>query len=218
MAHSMGVEVKIEGVDKVKKALGAIFGDEARTAMNREVGLHCQEKTADHIAMASVNHHKTVQLLGAKPTGHFEFAPGRVESKSKGGGSTGSHGASPDGVVVTVGNTPGIMMAFGEQTITPKRAKALTIPIHRRAYGKRAKDMEAEGYSLFVIGRKGGGDGVLMAKKGKRGKAFAAYALKKSVTLPHLPDLMPTTENYAEWTRETIEAELAVRAAAAGLT
>jgi hypothetical protein len=44
-------------------------------------------------------------------------------------------------------NVPGVTRAYHDLIITPKRAKSLTIPIHKASYGKRAREFN----DLFVI-------------------------------------------------------------------
>lgn len=64
-------------------------------------------------------------------------------------------------------------------TITPKRAKFLTIPLIPAAKGKRAGDFN----DLFPMGLDKGGNGVLARDKGN-GEIEAVFALVKSVKIP----------------------------------
>ncbi len=74
--------------------------------------------------------------------------------------------------------------------IVAKKAKALTIPLHALAYGKRASVMEAEtGVELFQPGKKGEKKGVLLGEY--QGQIVAFYALRKRVDQPADPRALP---------------------------
>lgn len=75
-------------------------------------------------------------------------------------------------------------------TIRPKRAKALTIPIHPAAYAVRASFLAlVEGVKLFVM-RSKSGHAFLAGKKNK--VLVRYYLLKYSVTQGPWPKTMPT--------------------------
>ncbi len=188
------VEFKIDvsGAEEVAKRLGDMFTPTMMKFINKEVAYNAQEQTADHIAKASVSRHKTAQRLGAKPTGHFELAPGRVRAIPPAWDETGA--------TITIAGTPGILRAFAPVKVTAKKANNLTIPIHRIAYGKRVADMQAEGYKIF----RPKGKKVLLGTKD--GETYPFYALKKSVTLPQDEGLLPTSEAYADKAIDVINA------------
>ncbi|MCF7952391.1 MAG: phage virion morphogenesis protein [Spirochaetaceae bacterium] len=78
-------------------------------------------------------------------------------------------------------------------TITPKKAKSLAIPASARTrtmmrrYGARPRScitgMKGAGYSVWTQGS------VIMARKGKKGRPFVLFILKKSVKIPARPFL-----------------------------
>jgi phage gpG-like protein len=84
---------------------------------------------------------------------------------------------------------------FG-QTITAK-GKWLWIPASsrtrtlQRRYGFKASQvmsgLKASGHSVWIQSKKGGSSGVVLAKKGKKGKVFVVFVLKKSVVIPARP-------------------------------
>jgi len=78
------------------------------------------------------------------------------------------------------------MQEFGG-AVTPVYAKALTIPISPRAYGKRAGDFD----DLFMIERDGKPP-VLARKRGEEIEVM--FVLLKKVTIPKQPYLRPALE------------------------
>jgi phage gpG-like protein len=57
------------------------------------------------------------------------------------------------------------------------------------APGEVMKGLKADGYNTWTQSKKGSSSGVVMAKKGKRGKLWVVFILKKSVTIPARPFL-----------------------------
>lgn len=87
---------------------------------------------------------------------------------------------------------PAIAQKVFGGTITAKRAKALTIPVEERAYGRTAATFEHEtGLKLFLL-RTGKGSfqkAVLAVKEGKG--LVVEYILKRSVTQDADPTALP---------------------------
>lgn len=78
------------------------------------------------------------------------------------------------------------MIEFGGP-ITPVYAKALTVPVHPEAYGKKASDFS----NLFMLKREG--KPPLLARK--NGESIEAlYVLLKKVEIPKQPYLRPALE------------------------
>lgn len=87
--------------------------------------------------------------------------------------------------------------------IVAKQAKALTIPLHPLAYGKRASVLEAEtGIDLFQPGKKGEKKGVLLGEY--QGQLIAFYALRKRVNQPADPRALPPDEEINEAMTEEV--------------
>lgn len=210
------VSVKVEGVEQVKSALGAAFTPEARRDLMEDIGFRIQELTADHIARASVSRHKTADRLGAPPSGFLEFAPGRVRLEGKYVDEDGKRGfieprdATESSVDIIIGNTPGLSRAFHDLVITPKKAKALTIPINAVSYAKSVKKVKAEGYRIHREGR------VLKGGKGG-GETIPLYVLCGRVTVPQDRGILPLEREIAEWAEEAAEAFLDRKVKEAGL-
>lgn len=108
----------------------------------------------------------------------------------------------PGGVSVTIADPRYTMKLFGG-TVRPKRARALTIPLHPLAYDRRASVFEDEtGAKLF----RPRGKRILMAEIG--GKAVPIYALATSATVRPDPDALPA-ERLRAGALETAEKHLA---------
>ena len=82
---------------------------------------------------------------------------------------------------------PGATRAYADITIRPKRARALTIPIHQRAYGKKVEDFKG----LF----KPKGKNILAVNEG--GQLTAMFALAQSAFQRRDPYLLPTDDHLA---------------------
>lgn len=210
------VSVKVEGVEQVKSALGAAFTPEARKRMMLEIGYAAQQRTSDHISRASVDRHKTADRLGAPRSGFLEFASGRVRSEGKFTHEDGKRGfiepsdATESSVDIVIGNTPGLSRAFHDLVITPKKAKALTIPINAVSYAKSVKKVKAEGYKIHREGR------VLKGDRGG-GETIPLYVLCGRVTVPQDRGLLPSEERFATWAARAAMRFMETEMAGAGL-
>ena len=86
---------------------------------------------------------------------------------------------------------PGITRAYHDIDIYPKRSKALSIPLHRDAYGKSPKAFN----DLFVVKKKDG-RGFLARNNG--GSIEMMYALRQHVHQKQDKRLMPSDETLAD--------------------
>lgn len=92
------------------------------------------------------------------------------------------------GVIGTTNiDIPGAGRAFHDVLIRPVRARALTIPMHQRAYGKKASDIEG----LF----KPKGKNILAVNE--NGRLVAMFALAQSAFQRQDRFLMPTDDHLA---------------------
>lgn len=85
----------------------------------------------------------------------------------------------------------GITRAYKNLTIKPRFKRALTIPIHRSAYGKRATEFS----DLFVVNKKNGKS--FLAQKNAAGGITFMYVLAKSAFQKQDKRLMPSDETLA---------------------
>lgn len=87
--------------------------------------------------------------------------------------------------------------------IVPKRARALTIPIHRDAYGRTAKRLETFlGQKLFIVKSPRGRKTFLAAKGGPRGGIRRYFLLRSSVHQEPWPDTFPPRKQITAAFRE----------------
>lgn len=105
----------------------------------------------------------------------------QVEHVSAGGFSLAFRASRDDG------SPWGLRLQEYGGTITPKKARSLTIPLTAEARGRRASEYSASVHPLFAIGTKqsDGKGGTLVWKDGA-GKLHAAYALRKRVEIQPL--------------------------------
>jgi len=161
-------------------ALLGRLSQSARTSLAK-TGLYAMEVgVRSHLSAAAATRHSTASKLGAAPTGHLEKAAQSVRSEADGAG----------GAVVV--ESPGIGRALGPVRIVPRLARALTIPKHPLAYGRRAKEVERLiGSRLFRPTKAGGAKSNVLAGT-INGEMVVLYSLTKAVTLRHDPGLLPT--------------------------
>lgn len=138
-----------------------------------------------HVHTYARVHHASADRLGAQPTGHFEDAVDSI-----------SHGPDGNGTAAVTIPIPGFSRVFGDVTITPKNAKALTLPINSISYGRRAREMRRLGFTLFKFGKKEGGvNGVLYGYRDGDDHIEPLYALKSRVPLRQDRSMLPTDED-----------------------
>ena len=177
-----------------------------------EIGRKVAVSLAGYFTNISRTRHKTARRLGAQPTGILEFHES-YPPYSNGGARIDAYRVGDRAVSVRVSGIPFLSRAFGDLHITPKRAHALTIPIHRYAYAKSAKDLKREGWSLFTLGTRGRygtrrNRGILFGMKGMEGPV-PLYRLAKSATVPKDEKLLPSSELMGRWAADAFERSLA---------
>ena len=135
-----------------------------------------------HVNRYARAHHASADNLGAEHTGHLEEGSRAI--------------VPPTGDVLSI-PIPGFQRVFKDLAIAPHTAKALTIPINRVAYGKRAARLESEGWRLFTVSTRGGGPGggILFGRRGEDSAVTALYALTKSVRVRQDRSMLPSDED-----------------------
>jgi hypothetical protein len=92
--------------------------------------------------------------------------------------------------------------------IVPKDAKALTVPVHPEAHGRRASTLEhALGIKLFVLGARGQGNGAWLAAATASGLTVY-YALKQRVVQEADPTALPPRHEIEEAAVEGAQSRL----------
>lgn len=157
-------------------------------------------KLAGWIFRRSQSRHKTAERFGINPTGILEFSETAPVSFSRGGGKIYARNVGGGKTSIFIGGVPFIQKAFRSLNIVPKRASALTIPLHADAARTPAREIEMKGWHTFIPK----GRGVIMGKKGKRGRAVPLYALRNSVKIPRDAQLLPSNYLMNLWTNKAI--------------
>lgn len=139
-------------------------------------------RTRRWIRDAAQTRHVTAQALGATPTNYLGKRAAAVEAR---------HDAAVADVVIK-----GAIFArvFRDVLVLPRRAKMLTIPVHKDSYGKRARDFEN---LVMKTSKKTGA--IYLARKSKGGKLTPLFLLAKQALLPQDAGLLPTSKHYAKW-------------------
>lgn len=90
-------------------------------------------------------------------------------------------------------------------TITPKKKRALTIPVTAEARGKSARQfVQDTGRKLFAVGKKEGDKAGTLVWEDPAGDLHAAYVLRTRSEVPPLKerrghDAIPSDEQLSEW-------------------
>lgn len=152
-----------------------------RKPLHAAIAEDAKVRTRRWIRAAAEQRHTTAEALGAQPTGYLGKRAREVESSHDNNGGR-----------ITV---KGAIFArvFRPVVVTPKRAKLLTIPVAREAYGKRARDFDN---LVFKKSKKTGN--TFLARKHGRGLR-ALFVLLKSVTLPQDAGLLPNDAQFGQW-------------------
>jgi hypothetical protein len=149
--------------------------------------------------IASQNH-RSANRLGATPTGHLDDAYQAIEGSS-----------TAAAAVLTIPRASRLRAAFGAYAVRPTKSKYLTIPVHKDAYGKRAREID-DLFPLRVGPRKtlvlarrdesaGPSENQRFLTRARPGQRRAArrrdtgietmYVLVTSADIPAQPDLIP---------------------------
>ncbi len=125
--------------------------------------------------------------------------------------ATGNPEMDGQGVSITIADLRFPLQVYGG-TVTPKKSKWLTIPLHALAHGRRASVFEDEtGTKLF----RPKGTNVLMASFGQ--EAVPIYALAKSATIKKNPDALPTDDSMEATAVEQAQKHYARQLASGGV-
>lgn len=159
---------------------------------------------AGWILRRSTSRHKTANRFGVAPTGILEFSETSPTSISRGGGKIyGKRSGEKSSVFIS--GVPFIQKAFRALHIFPRRASALTIPLHRDAVRTPAREIAAKGWETFIPR----GKNFIAGKKTGSKRIVPLYALRKSVKIPRDAQLLPSSYLMDLWTRKAIQKELA---------
>ncbi len=203
------ITIELEGVADALDSIKDVVGGKFQKKMMRRIAIRVREGVSDHIGRASVSRHKCADRLGARYSKFLEFAParGQIRSESSYAGPNKPYieakNITNESAIIEIGNTPGLRRAFGAITISPKKARALTIPVDKMSYARSVSELKNEGIKIF----RPNGTNILATTHGtsKKARLRPLYALVKSVTIPQDEGLLPKKEEIQDWALEMAE-------------
>ena len=167
------------------------MGSQGRTALNRTAAYGLLTLCRKHLKLEASRRHASANRLGATPTGHLEEAARTMVSTAN---------ATAGEVQIF---SPGFRRVFGSLSIKPRNARALTLPLDAASYGKRAGELQREGWQLFRSPAKGL-RAILLGKHPGTGEVKALYLLRSSVTLPQDRTLLPSDRSMVDAVRSAL--------------
>ncbi|MES2598610.1 MAG: hypothetical protein V4662_24965 [Verrucomicrobiota bacterium] len=165
-------------------------GSAGSLKLRKGIATRMEKLTRSHILFASVTRHKTATRLNASPTNYLVKAAEAVETEV-------SPGADSPVKVYVYGEI--FERVDRDVEVKPVRKKWLAIPATRQAYGRRPGEIPG---LHFMLMKKGTLAALVSYPGGKRkddGRKNIKiwYWLKKGVTLPKDPGLLPSQLLYA---------------------
>ena len=203
----MDISVEIEDTG-LRRKLAFVSSRQMAKGINEAVGREVLERTKDFLDTMSVTRHKVADRLGAPHSKYLEYASGRLAGSSR-GQTTELEDVDDKSATIAIKNTPGLARAFHDLHITPKRAKALTIPIDRVSHNSRVADLRSRGYKIFHP--KGTNILATSERKGESARLRPLYALVQRVTVSKDEGLLPNKAQVREWAEEATEAALELK-------
>lgn len=179
---SITIEVRGGATIELLRRLGS-----RRRELNEMIGEGAALITRTHLAQIAQTRHKTATALGANPTGHFKEAAESVNVAASGAGAE-----------LRISHRGGLTRAVRDVRILPTGGRrALTLPIHALAYGRRVKEVERElGQKLFRPYYDDGKRAGALAARAPGGELLWLYALRSSTFQKQDRSLLPSDEEY----------------------
>lgn len=168
------VETIVDPSGRIRQLINSL-GPAGKKELNAGAAAQLWADVRKHLRDYAASHHATASRLGAQQTGHLEKAAATMLRES-----------DADSATVSI-SSPGIRRALGPLTIRPTRARALTIPVHWMAYGKRVGEVRRSTPVFKLKGRD-----VLATTID--GRLIALYVLRASVTIPQDRSILPSDE------------------------
>lgn len=184
MSNALTIEVRLTGVDEVASDLQALRnGLTRRGPLHAKMAVRGKQFTQAHLR--GLDRHKTAERLGAKATGHHNKAAASVGAQS-----------DEDEALIVIPRRTGLGRAFGNVVLRPGSGrKYLTIPAHKRTYGRSARDARwgDDPFQFVLLGRYR----ALIFKDGED-KGEVAYWLKREVSQKQDRSLLPSDAEYMD--------------------
>lgn len=182
MARTVEIDVKIK-----KRRIRRKIDDVQNTLMGK-VTTAVYKLFVSAVERNAKSRHSTAQHFGAKPTGHWD--PTKVKKSN----------TEKEGLVQVF--IEGAQRAYDNLYISPKRVQALTIPISAIAYGHRAADVKASGWTLFSK------KGILWGRRDEDKQPTALYYLAAGAFQHQDQSLLPRTSDITQAAQRAIGAFL----------
>ena len=177
----ISIRLQDHGHEKVRKFLELLGDAPESKPMRNLIGVAVSDLTRDHLYRKD----REPNRLGGRKTHYYRAA-----------GDSVNHELTGRGVAVNVSQV-GIRQRLEGGVITPKNARALTIPINARAHGKRAREFS----DTFILDRSKTGDpetvGIIMQDLGN-GQLDPLYVLRTRAEQAPDPDVLPKPFFYLE--------------------
>lgn len=161
-------------------ALRAALGPAGRKALNSGATESLWAACRSHLRDYAMRHHGSAMRLGARPTGHLEQA------------AASSVWSADDSAGRVEISAPGISRVWHPLTIVPRTARALTIPVHALAYGRRVAEV-SRAYDVFRPKRKGGKPANYLAAV-IDGRLTPLYVLVRRASVPQDRSMLPADD------------------------
>lgn len=169
------IQVDTAGTQAARSNVRRVRGTfEQRRGLHAEIAGEAERLTRGYLR--GLNRHKSANRLGAEPTGHLEAASRSVES-----------GSDDEQAYVRIPRSTGLFRAFQDFVIKPGPGRTyLTIPAHKKTYGRRAGEFEL---SFTILG--GRWPALVFTETWE-----LAYWLRRVVKIAQDRTLLPSREAY----------------------
>lgn len=164
-------------VREVVEGLGRKLRPGERKELHRFMGLALADGCREYVRKTAGRRHSTANELGATPTDFYFDGADTILDRSDGRSAR------------LVMSSAVFRRAFETFTVTPVKARALTLAVHRESYGRSAREFG----DLFIFKSKETGDAFLARNDGG-GEITVLYLLKASVTQRQDRTLLPDDE------------------------
>jgi len=176
------LDIEVDGTAAAGVLQRVRKGLERRGPLHKRMGADAEALTHAYLVRIGRTRHATAQRLGAKPTGFYANAAGRVESTG-----------DDDSAAVVIPSDTGLRRAFMDFNLVPRNgSKYLTIPDHPLTYGKRVGEVSVPMKFSMVGGRF---PALVFDQRGPL-NGTVAYWLKKKVTIKQDRSLLPSDDAY----------------------
>jgi hypothetical protein len=181
---SINVEIIYDGANELTFLTEALAN---KPAMHERIAREALLFVREFGAKKSQTEHRTANMLGANPTGHLARAYAGIEA---------AHDATSARLLVPRASR--LRAAFGAYTLKPQKSQYLTLPIHKDAYGRRAREFEDLDFARMGGADSGTGSQAFLLRRNDDGSVDFMYFLTKSANIKEDASLIPFEQIYNE--------------------